>query len=33
MLDDYRRKAVAAVGDFRHRLSLPMVALPSHRLS
>src|SRR5215471_4636503 len=23
MLDDYRRKAVAAVGDFRHRLSLP----------
>ena len=33
MLDDYRRKAVAAVGDIRHRLSLPTVALPSPQLS
>ena len=30
MLDDHRRKAVAAVGDFSHRTSLPVVSLPSH---
>src|SRR5262252_2880523 len=30
MLDDYRRKAVAAIGDFGHRASLPSVLLPSY---
>jgi hypothetical protein len=27
MLDDHRRKAVAAVGDFSHRASLPSASL------
>jgi hypothetical protein len=30
MLDDHRRKAVAAVGDFSHRASLPSASLPSY---
>ena len=33
VLDDHRRKAVAAIRDFSHRASLPVVSLPSHRLS
>jgi hypothetical protein len=33
VLDDHRRKAVAAIRDFSHRASLPAVSLPSHRLS
>jgi hypothetical protein len=33
MLDDYRRKAVAAIGDFGHRASLTVASLPSHQLS
>jgi len=33
VLDDHRRKAVATVRDFSHRASLPVVSLPSHRLS
>jgi hypothetical protein len=30
MLDDNRRKAVAAVRDFCHRVNLPAVSLPRH---
>jgi hypothetical protein len=30
MLDDHRRKAVATVGDFSHRASLPAASLPSY---
>src|SRR6516165_297514 len=30
MLDDHRRKAVATIGDFGHRASLPSASLPSH---
>src|SRR5947209_20378190 len=30
MLDDHRRKAVTAVGDFSHRASLPSASLPSY---
>jgi hypothetical protein len=30
MLDDHRRKAVAAVGDFGHRASLPSASFPSY---
>jgi len=30
MLDDHRRKAVAAVGDFSHRASLPSASLPGY---
>src|SRR5436190_13775379 len=30
MLDDHRRKAVAVVGDFSHRASLPSASLPSY---
>ena len=30
MLDDYRRKAVAAIGDFGHRASLPAASLRSY---
>ena len=29
MLDDNRRKAVAAISDFSHRVSLPAISLPS----
>ena len=30
MLDDHRRKAVAAIGDFRHRASLPAASLSGY---
>jgi hypothetical protein len=30
VLDDRRRKAVAAVGDFSHRASVPSASLPSY---
>ena len=30
MLDDHRRKAVAAIGDFGHRASLPSASFPSY---
>jgi hypothetical protein len=30
MLDDHRRKAVAPIGDFSHRPSLPSTSLPSY---
>ncbi len=30
MLDDHRGKAVAAIGDFGHRASLPSASLPSY---
>src|SRR6516162_334028 len=30
MLDDHRRKAVATIGGFGHRASLPSASLPSH---
>ena len=33
MLDDHRRKAVTAVGDFGHRASLPSAALPSYPIT
>jgi hypothetical protein len=33
MLDDHRRKAVAAVGDFGHRASLPSASLPSYSVT
>src|SRR5215831_15006181 len=33
MLDDRWRKAVAAVGDFSHRASLPSAPLPSYRVT
>src|SRR5262245_9581575 len=33
MLDDRWRKAVAAVGDFSHRASLPSAPLPTYRVT
>jgi hypothetical protein len=30
MLDDHRRKAVAAIGDFGHRASLPSASPPGY---
>ena len=33
MLDDHRRKAVAAIGDSDHRASLPSALLPSHAVT
>jgi hypothetical protein len=33
MLDDYRRKAVAAIGHFDHRGSLPSFSCPSYPIT
>jgi hypothetical protein len=33
MLDDHRGKAVAAIGDFGHRASLPSASLPSYTVT